>query len=916
VFERIRNVVVTLLGVALCLFTLVEVNFPQLQQQSALAVFVMLGMTICFLVFPLHKRFENNVALRATDVLLALATIVCCGFVIVQTEPWLQQFWLAGESGTVQSLTARASDENSIDYAIGIVGLLLVLEVTRRSIGWIVPALALLFVGHSFYCYLASSHGWAAMPDMLFPHQGQSLKSIASTTFLQTLGVFGPAAGVMFKYVFLFVVFGSFLEMSGATQFIIDFAEKVFGRSPGGPAKISVLGSGLMGSLSGSAVANAVTTGAFTIPMMRNSGFEPRIAGGITAAAAAGGALVPPVMGAGAYMMLELVEPQVTFLQIATAAVLPATLYYFSIYMIVHYYSRRIGAQSVQKTAEDEVRSLWQFEAIVFVGALVALVGLLLMNFSPFRAVTGSLVLILLLGTMRKRLKLATAPRLFAITSFFVVIVIHQFSPQIDQLFAPAREHLLPEWLQAYVAKSWLDLNTDAFSIRRMFESLLDSSIFGMLGMIVFGTINRDWRPTIINALTKSAKNGVSLVAASACVGIIIGIVQQTGIAADFSAAIRDQVESNLLLALVGIMACSIVLGMGVPSVVCYLLMATLMGSLLSELGIIPLAAHLFIFYFGMMSMVTPPVALAAYASASIAGSRIMPTAMAAFRFSLVGFTLPFMFVYRPELLLMSDKPEVTVKLMRPKEVKVGEPAAINGKLVWYGEPRGFSKIEIVGAQGNAAATILRTSDFGTFRSEVDPGNWIITTYERDRIPLDPATMSELTLTEDQRIETGDDIVLFTGEGTVVSPGDLEEDDAGTTFYLTQDGEAQHLGSLTFDPSQANEESTGSGAADDDNRLQFTDQRLSMLSVALAMLAALVGIVALAAGIAGYMSSDLRTWVRVLMLFAAALLLSPDLEIAGTQIGAFTNIIGGGLFVVLVVINRLKTNAESPAATV
>ena len=162
-FERIRNVVVTLLGVALCLFTLVEVNFPQLQQQSALAVFVMLGMTICFLVFPLHKRFENNVALRATDVLLALATIVCCGFVIVQTEPWLQQFWLAGESGTVQSLTARASDENSIDYAIGIVGLLLVLEVTRRSIGWIVPALALLFVGHSFYCYLDSFLLWVVL---------------------------------------------------------------------------------------------------------------------------------------------------------------------------------------------------------------------------------------------------------------------------------------------------------------------------------------------------------------------------------------------------------------------------------------------------------------------------------------------------------------------------------------------------------------------------------------------------------------------------------------------------------------------------------------------------------------------------------------------------------------------------------
>ena len=908
-FERIRNVVVTLLGVALCLFTLVEVNFQKLQLQSQLAVFVMLGMAICFLVYPASKRFENHIAFRVTDVLLALATVVCCGFVIVQTEPWLQQFWLAGgESGTIKSLLDRAaSDGNEVDYAIGLAGVLLVLEATRRSIGWIVPALALLFVSHSFYCYLASEYGWAAMPEMLFPHKGQSLKSIVSTTFLQDLGVFGPAAGVMFKYVFLFVVFGSFLEMSGATQFIIDFAEKVFGRTPGGPAKISVLGSGLMGSLSGSAVANAVTTGAFTIPMMRNSGFEPRIAGGITAAAASGGALVPPVMGAGAYMMLELVEPQVTFLQIAKAALIPAALYYFSIYMIVHYYSKRIGAQSVQKSDEEEARSLWQFEAIVFVGALVALVGLLLMKFSPFRAVTGSLVLILLLGTMRRRLEIATASRIFAITSFFVVIGLHQFSPQ----FA----HILPDWMHTYVAKSWLNPNNGAVSIERAFQSLLDSSIFGMLGMIVFGTINRDWRPTIVSALTKSARNGVSLVAASACVGIIIGIVQQTGIAADFSAEIRDHVETNLLLALVGIMACSIVLGMGVPSVVCYLLMATLMGSLLSELGIIPLAAHLFIFYFGMMSMVTPPVALAAYASASIANAPIMPTALAAFRFSLVGFTLPFMFVYRPELLLMSDKPEVTVKLMRPKEVKSDEPAAINGKLEWYGVPRAFSKIEIAATGENGAAKTLRTSDFGSFRDEIPAGQYVVTAYERDRIPLDPATMSELTLAEDQRIETSDNVVLYAGKGTVVSASDLEDDDGNTKIYLTQDGEPLHLGALTFDPSQENAKSTESGAGLQDSRLQFTDQRLSLLSVALALFAALVGILALAAGIAGYMASELRTWVRVSMLFAAALLLSPDLEIAGTQIGIYTNIIGCALFAILVVVNRKKTNAESRAAT-
>ncbi|MEO2027867.1 MAG: TRAP transporter large permease subunit, partial [Fuerstiella sp.] len=186
------------------------------------------------------------------------------------------------------------------------------------------------------------------------------------------------------------------------------------------------------------------------------------------------------------------------------------------------------------------------------------------------------------------------------------------------------------------------------------FLAWLSSGIGGMFVLLAFGIAHPAWRPSVLDALKKSARNGVSLVAASACVGIIIGIVQQTGVAADFSAVIKGVVETNLFLALLGIMVCSIVLGMGVPSVVCYLLMATLMGSLLSELGVIPLAAHLFIFYFGMMSMVTPPVALAAYASASIAEAPIMKTSFAAFRFSLVGFTLPFMFVYRPELLLLS----------------------------------------------------------------------------------------------------------------------------------------------------------------------------------------------------------------------------------------------------------------------
>ena len=637
---RLVKPVVTFLGVFLCLFTLFEVNYNQLQPQSALAVFVGVGLALCYLTFPVHKRLANVKALRFVDIVLAILAAACCLYVIVQTQPLFSSLW-----GDGISLGDRAGGETRMDFIVGLVGVILVLEATRRSIGIIVPLLALAFVAHSYYCYASFRYDWPVLPDWMLPHAGQSAKDIVSTTFLQSLGVFGPAASVMFKYVFLFVVFGSFLEMSGATQFIIDFATKTFGRIRGGPAMVSVMASGLMGSLSGSAVANAVTTGTFTIPMMRSAKFPNHIAGGITAAAAAGGALVPPVMGAGAYMMLELVQPQVTFLEIMKAAILPAILYYFSILVLVFLYSRRLGTEKL--SAEELSRKkLKGFEATVFFAALGTLVGLLICGFSPFRSVTGALAVILVFAIFRRELKISKQERRFALFVFCGAAV-------ASQACIPFRD-AFPTFLEQFVPTGWIDPRTEGLSILLMVGSFLDSMLLGMFGLLVVGMLMPGWRPEIISSMTKSAKNGVALVAASACVGIIIGIVQQTGIATDFSATIKGVVETNLFLALVGIMVCSLILGMGVPSVVCYLLMATLMGSLLGELGVLPLVAHLFIFYFGMMSMVTPPVALAGYASASIAQAPMMKTSFAAFRFSLVGFTLPFMFVYRPALCLMS----------------------------------------------------------------------------------------------------------------------------------------------------------------------------------------------------------------------------------------------------------------------
>ena len=546
-----RGLVVRGLSLALSLFVLVEVNYPELRPQSQLAIFALFGLLLAYLLFPALSATRLGVAI---DVVLAAVSIFVCLYVVVQTEPVFQAHWSSGVS-----LGNRAGAETPLDFFVGGLGILLVIEATRRCLGWALPILASVFL---LYASLGSH-----LPSALFPHRGYGVSRIVAQTFLHSQGVFGIALKVMLTYVFLFVLLGAFLESTGATGFIVDFARKLFRRSPGGAAKVAVLSSGLMGSLSGSAVANAATTGTFTIPLMRSIGFRPHIAAGVTAAASSGGALVPPVMGAGAYMMLELVSPPVTYLQVIRAALIPAFIYYLALFFIVHFYAKRVGATEPIAT-DVEKRQSSPYEGVVFVATLGSLVAFLVVGYTVFRSVSLALAIVVVMSFFHEKTRLG-------------------------------------------------------------FDSLL-------------------------RVFVRTAKGVVPLVTAAAAVGIILGVVTLTGVGTRFPQEILNLSGDSLLLALALIMVSSIVLGMGLPSAVCYLLMATLIAPIIGELGIVPLAAHFFIFYFGMMSMVTPPVALAAYTAASIAETDIMRTAFAAFRFSLVGFTLPFMFVFRPELLFLS----------------------------------------------------------------------------------------------------------------------------------------------------------------------------------------------------------------------------------------------------------------------
>ena len=563
----LRRTTVRFLAVLLCLFVLFEVNYPQLTPQSQLALFALFGLAICFLTQPLHLRFAQAKWSRGLDWVLALTTVAVCGYVVVQSEPFFSSVWSDG-----RSLGDRAGAETSLDHLVGILGLLLVLEGARRAVGVALPILAIAF--------LAYGHWGQAMPDWLFPHRGYGLERLVGQTFLHSQGVFGVALKVMFTYVFLFIVFGAFLEATGATSFVIEGARRLFKGSAGAPAKVSVLASGLMGSLSGSAVANTATTGTFTIPLMRSSGFKRHIAAGVEAAASSGGALVPPVMGAGAYMMLEIIQPPVTYLEIIRAAILPAVLYYLSLFLIVHFQARRLaenpeeaatsmgeGADDSSATTKASDREPGLLEGAIFVGSLGILIAFLLAGFTVFRSVSFGLL---------------------------ACIVLSQLAPHT---------RITPK------------------------------------GLII--------------AFEKAARGGVALVAAAASVGVVIGVVTLTGVGSKLPATILPLAESNLFLALLLIMVSSLVLGMGLPSAVCYLLLATLIGPALGNLGVVPMAAHFFIFYFGLMSMVTPPVALAAYTAASIADSGILRTGFAAFRFAILGFLLPFLFVYKPALLML-----------------------------------------------------------------------------------------------------------------------------------------------------------------------------------------------------------------------------------------------------------------------
>jgi TRAP transporter 4TM/12TM fusion protein len=500
-----------------------------------------------------EKRFKN--APTPSDALYAL---VSAGAVYY----WLSQF---------EALNWRAGAENELDALISMAGVLISLEVCRRVLGWSMTLIGVLMVSFAYF--------GPYLPEIL-AHRGFSIERICNALFLTTNGVFGVMANVLATYVILFIFFGAFLHKSGAGRFFIDLPLALAGRSTGGPAKVAVIASALFGSVSGSAIANTVSTGAFTIPLMKRAGFRPHVAGAIEPAASIGGMFLPPIMGAGGFLMAELTGLPYTYIMLISVG--PALLYFFSVFCMIHFEAKKLNIVGIK----DEEFPHWK--TVLKTGWFYAL----------------PLVIITVLMLMGR-------------------------SPGYAAFWATI----------SCIAVSWLHKET-RMGPREIWE-----------------------------AIQTGARNTLIIGATVGVIGIIVGVISLTGMGLKFSDLIIALAGNSLLLAIILIALASLVLGMGVPVTASYLIVAVLAVPALGEFGVAAIVAHQIVYWLSQDSNITPPVCVAAYAGAAIAGSDPWKTGWTAFKFAKMLYVMPLLFAFTPSILFQG-------KIVESKMPKIDAPFA------------------------------------------------------------------------------------------------------------------------------------------------------------------------------------------------------------------------------------------------
>ena len=597
-FEGEGKTVVKTLFIVFALF-MFATRFITLAEQVRMSMFLGMIMFLGFLVYPFYKKqSKKKNYIPWYDYILAVAA----------AAPY---FYYAFNFDYIVNKAAMIRVD-TVAVVLGIIGIVAIFELCRRAVG-----LPILFVAGSFLAY-AFYTTWNAKSD---PELFNVLGSIVADLFYTTNGIFGSPINVCSTFIVFFIILGAFLEKTGIGNFFVDLANSIAGWASGGPAKVAVISSALEGMYSGSSVANTVGSGSITIPTMKKIGYKPEFAAAVEAAASTGGQIMPPIMGAAAFLMTE--YTQIPYPTIAVAAILPAVLYFAGIFMMIHFEAKKLGLRGLPKESIPNFFKLLLRKGYLLL-PIVILVAMMSGGSTPAQsacmAIVATLAIMLIIDVVDV-IKNRKIKKLGDIEIFLPVIAF-------------------------VVLKFVLGMELE--------NAGLLSGFFYVL--VALGNDNtRDSGKLAVEAFEAGMKNTMGVAAACAIAGIVSGVVQSTGLASTLLAFIRDVSNGNLFVALFFTMIACIILGMGVPTTANYVIMATTTAPILITLGIPPLAAHMFVFYFGIVADITPPVALAAYAGSAIAGSNPLKTGVVATRLAIAAFIIPYIFALDPRMLITSE---------------------------------------------------------------------------------------------------------------------------------------------------------------------------------------------------------------------------------------------------------------------
>lgn len=541
-----RQYITVVISVVFVMFQLYATLSGHITAQVLRATHLAFVQLLAFLLFPATKKMPKN-TLPWYDVVLAVIGAACWMYIVINFE----------------TLVRRSGNNTTLDVIIGIIGIIILFESCRRIVGLPIMTIAGCFVLYAFV--------GKYLPGFMH-HRGYSLQRVVCHLFYNTEGIMGTPIGACSTFIFLFILFGALLEKTGIGQFFIDVCNAIAGGASGGPAKVAVLSSALLGTVSGSSVSNTVGSGSFTIPMMKRLGYKGEFAGAVEASASTGGQLMPPIMGAAAFLMAEsLGMPYIT---IVKAAIIPAVLYFTGIFITVHLEAKKMNLKGLPKDQLPKFMPLFLSRGYMLIPLLVIIYFLCAGKTAVFAALMG-IVSCLVIG--------------------FVV-------------------------------------------------SLVD--------------LAKGRRPTfngkdLVIVMCAAARNIISVAIACGMAGIIIGTVTLTGLGLKMGAGLVTLAHGKLFLTLIFTMIASIILGMGAPTTANYLITSTITAGAIIQLNVLPLAAHMFAFYFGIIADVTPPVALAALAGAAIAKAKPMRTAVNATKLAIGAFIIPYMFVFNSQMLMI-----------------------------------------------------------------------------------------------------------------------------------------------------------------------------------------------------------------------------------------------------------------------